>query len=472
MGLLKATATQHDLIVKTVDFNLELWKLLDKNRYGKWWSENNTSFLNESYENEKTWNDVVKEPFLDRVESIIKGHQPKFFGISMLAGSCVFFTNKIVKFVRQTFPHIKIVVGGSEVTYYRVGEKLLEEKLIDFYISGSGEENFVNVLKGNTNKKGINSNDNIVCRDIDSLPHYDFSDFSLKDYPSNWKNPIGVSKKTSYDLYVSFNRGCPFRCTFCSVYLNQPRFVPMSGARIVKEIEHQCSTIPQLTKIVFSDSIINGKLKHFSEFCDELVKRKRVTTDNTLKNIKWQGNFKCLHKNRYPDSLFKKMKEADCDNLFLGIESGSESVRHDMGKNFTNEDIHYLVEKCAKYNINILFSMIVGYITETKKEFRETKQLFYDLREYSKRISVGIAPLFIRKDTLVYNQFKNEPGFKLSGEGWEYFDNDIYERLRRFNELLQWIYNLGYNCNNEPSDAHIYDDLYKIVSSNSIERKI
>ena len=60
----------------------------------------------------------------------------------------------------------------------------------------------------------------------------------------------------------------------------------------------------------------------------------------------------------------------------LGIESGSESVRDHMDKKFSNEDLDHYVEMSYRYKLGITALMMVGYPTETEKDFQETLNFF------------------------------------------------------------------------------------------------
>jgi hypothetical protein len=54
------------------------------------------------------------------------------------------------------------------------------------------------------------------------------------------------------------------------------------------------------------------------------------------------------------------------------MESGSESVRNHMGKKFTNKDLYFNIENLAKNNIKMILLLMIGYPTETEKDFYDT----------------------------------------------------------------------------------------------------
>jgi radical SAM superfamily enzyme YgiQ (UPF0313 family) len=69
------------------------------------------------------------------------------------------------------------------------------------------------------------------------------------------------------------------------------------------------------------------------------------------------------------------MAQAGVKILEAGIESGSEAVRFHIGKKFSNQDIDVFLERVHKYNIKVVLLMLVGYPTETEKDFQDTMDL-------------------------------------------------------------------------------------------------
>jgi radical SAM superfamily enzyme YgiQ (UPF0313 family) len=142
----------------------------------------------------------------------------------------------------------------------------------------------------------------------------------------------------------------------------------------------------------------------------------------------------------------------------VGVESGSEKVRYDMKKKFTNDDIDWSVNTLYKYGISQDWLLIVGYPSETEIDFEETKKL---LRRYahlasSHKIKIGITPTFALLGNSPLSTDKNiskEYGLDhnnhdpLSQKFWtstRYLDNNYPVRSRRWKELIRLAEELGY----------------------------
>ena len=106
-------------------------------------------------------------------------------------------------------------------------------------------------------------------------------------------------------------------------------------------------------------------MKAFREMCTELVKANVP--------VKWRGLF--IFRANMTDSDWDLIRDSGCDELWIGIESGSEKIRNDMRKKFTNADMYKSIEELGKRNIKMTYLMMVGYPTETDNDFEDTLDL-------------------------------------------------------------------------------------------------
>ena len=118
----------------------------------------------------------------------------------------------------------------------------------------------------------------------------------------------------------------------------------------------------------FMDSLINGSMKAYRELCKTLV---NYYEQNDLpdKFFRWGGQFIIRSKSQMTPEDFDMAARSGCDNLCWGVESGSESVRAHMQKGFSNDDLNYCMEQIHRVGMRCYFFIIVGYPTETDKDF-------------------------------------------------------------------------------------------------------
>jgi radical SAM superfamily enzyme YgiQ (UPF0313 family) len=153
---------------------------------------------------------------------------------------------------------------------------------------------------------------------------------------------------------------------------------------------------------------------------------------------------------------YKTAKEAGCDYIYVGVETFSDKVRHDMKKKFNNIDLDYHLDMCGKYNIANSFLMFVGYPTETLADHKENLKYLLKYQKYAQAgvitlITFGYTasilkgtPLDIMREQM--NIVDEYEGFSYEAN-WVSMDNPtltLKERIRRWVELVELSQDLNY----------------------------
>jgi hypothetical protein len=285
--------------------------------------------------------------------------------------------------LKQRLPKIEVLAGGPGVGYIiknkTVGKHLQDQQLIDFYCLGEGDIVLVDFLKGQKLNLGINSKNDLHeswVPQIDNLDQYCVLPSYKKIELSNYKN---LEAKKSAIFSLSTSRGCVRSCSFCDVGKIWKKFRFRSGEHVVSEIlkHHQEVGAVHFTIV---DSLINGSLKSFREFNLEMIKVKNMYPG--LKDFSYNGMFIVRDKKSHNEELFAAMSQAGCESLALGVETGSDRLRFDMNKKFTNEDLDHHLEMCQKYKIKNFFLTFVGYATETRDDFEQTLLMLERYQKY------------------------------------------------------------------------------------------
>jgi len=290
------------------------------------------------------------------------------------------------------------------------------------YIVGEGEHALLEFLKGNLDYPGINGNQPKQMENIEDLPPPDYSD---------------VIHKHKYDTaIISGSRGCVRKCTFCDVMTIWPKYKWKTGKKIADDM-HEVANKTGLKKIGFSDSLVNGSMKHFRDMCSELAKRE--------KKVQWNGQFIVRGAKTFSSEDFDNLANSGCNGLTMGIESGSEAVRDHMRKKFSNEDIEYFVTNLGNRNIKMKFLLIVGYPTETEEDFEMTLEMLRKYGKYSHLISVSPHMMLTYKNTpldLEHRELYDDHGFH-----WKNDISDYDIRYKRFVKVFEVGKEMGYNFN-------------------------
>jgi radical SAM superfamily enzyme YgiQ (UPF0313 family) len=262
-----------------------------------------------------------------------------------------------------------IIIGGAGIETMSnapfFAEELKKLKYIDEYIVGEAEE-ILPVYFEKRSGPGIGNKNfkQIENLDLQVFPNYSYYD--LTKYKTENKEQ---------ELTIIGSRGCVRKCKFCDVEASTPKYKFRSGFNIAKEIIKHYET-HGVTRFYFADSLVNGSYKAFNDMCHALAGYQFE------KPISWSGQYIVRSKDSTPKDHFKLLKQSGCSTLFIGIESGSDRVRADLGKKFTNNDIEYYLENFYQYDIQTLFLFFTGYVSETEQDHAETLQMFKRWQKY------------------------------------------------------------------------------------------
>jgi hypothetical protein len=354
--------------VQVIDLNIEFFHFCKTNQI-------------DYYEFDGVW-DRITDPkdhlrdlldqFIDHWCSKIQGCNFDNILISVFGISGTVFADLFLQRLRPGV-RSRIIAGGMGIASINLldsekcfGQSLLQKGLIDMYITGEGEKKLVDALHGNIGA-GINNNIPHQVEDLDELPTPDYGYFDLEKY-----DYLTAGQK---EVYITGSRGCVRRCTYCDIERYWPKYRYRSGQNITDEIIRNYEKFG-ITKFYFTDSLVNGSLKAFSDMCESLARYKFETP------ISWSGQFIFRDRKSVPKDHFATIKAAGGDQFYVGIETGSDRVRFDMGKKFTNEDIDFQLQECSRNGIKIMPLMFTGYITETIQDHKDNLDCFRRWQRY------------------------------------------------------------------------------------------
>jgi radical SAM superfamily enzyme YgiQ (UPF0313 family) len=266
----------------------------------------------------------------------------------------------------------KIVIGGAGITHRAsplnprpaFAENLRNNHIINDFIIGEAEEALPIYFRHGSGP-GISNYNFKQIDNLDAQPWPDYSFYNLTNYHND------IQK----ELVIIGSRGCVRSCTFCDVAATSPKYRYRSGRDIANEIIHHYE-VHGVTNYYFADSLVNGSFKAFDEMCNGLA------SYNFAEPINWSGQYIIRSKNTTPKNHFEMLKASGCQLLFIGIESGCDRVRFELGKKFTNDDIEYYLENFNQQDIKTLFLFFTGYVSETEQDHEETLAMFKRWQRY------------------------------------------------------------------------------------------
>ena len=437
-SLVKAAIVKAGHQCKIFDFNADLENTFSDNKIDLVPIDN--WFLNHSFYSEKVFTQVL-EISKKWVDQILE-YNPTHVGISVFSYNSQRATLLLSTLIKARDPNVQIFMGGAGLnTDNNFGPFCMKQKVMDCWIRGEGELSVPAYLSGNLDHPGINGKAPQQIDQIDDLEFPDYSDYELASY---------TNKKGLVALPITGSRGCVRACTFCDIASMWPKYKYRSGQSIAKEIKTQVARY-DARAFRFTDSLINGSMKAFRDMINELSEFRLSMPEE--KRFTWDSHFIVRGKRQMPPEDFVKMAESGAGTLLIGVESGSPSVRDHMQKGYSDEDLHYSLGEIFKNNIKVRFLMIIGYPTETQKDFQETLDFFDKYAEYGRKglveeVNLGLT-LNLLPNTPLYNNAE-EFGLATTKDhinDWICVQNptlDFKERLKRRVKAQYYVEKLGY----------------------------
>ncbi|MBY9021779.1 MAG: radical SAM protein, partial [Candidatus Lokiarchaeota archaeon] len=147
----------------------------------------------------------------------------------------------------------------------------------------------------------------------------------------------------------------------------------MTTKKVWLRFEHIQNGLPthefQIDYIRFADDLFTLKKEKIMEFCNLMIKEKLPI------NFRIQARVDCID-----EEMLISLKDAGCDLIEYGAESGSDKVLKINGKNITVKKIKKAVELTRKVGIEVKFFLIVGLLEEGPEETWDTFKLIKETK--------------------------------------------------------------------------------------------
>lgn len=286
---------------------------------------------------------------------------------------------------------------------------------------------------------------------IPSIYYPDYSKHNVDYYQAQAK----IFNKHLW-IPVTSSLGCVRKCTFCDIHQHW-KFSQRDPCETAEEIKRSLKYIPD-GHIFFTDSLVNGNMPAFLKLLDHLIEIKKDFSKMT-----WTGQIIIRNEKTATEEYWKKISQSGVFELTMGVETGSDRLRKDMRKNFTNYDLDISLKYMVKYNITCAFLILVGYPTETLEDFQETINMLYRYRHLagSTILTLELGHIMtINPGTPIYDNSVNDSNMVLSNDIKIWFNKKnptltYDERIRRRSELEKIAVECGYKLS---FDNHTYKE--------------
>ncbi len=170
--------------------------------------------------------------------------------------------------------------------------------------------------------------------------------------------------------FVTVQRGCDYKCTFCIVpYTRGPE-----RSRSIEDIVHEVrSLVPEgKTEVTLLGQTVNSYRHGAADFADLL---RAVGAVEGIRRIRFTSPYPTDFTDRVIEAM--ATTPAVCEHVHLPVQSGSSAVLKRMLRRYDRDQYLDVVDRLRRAMPTITFStdIIVGFPGETEEQFQETLSL-------------------------------------------------------------------------------------------------
>jgi len=348
--------------------------------------------------------------------------------------------------IRELYPDVITIWGGYFASnQYKVA---LDSGAVDFIVNGPGDHAFPFLIDALENNHAYEFIQNLIFKndsgqivkttkqslvDQNSLPPLPYEKlnklYSIKDY----LRPTFLGKET---IAYHASLGCPFSCSFCAVVpIYEAKWKGKSAKNIYEDVK--------FIKDNYGGDAIEFHDNNFFVSQKRTVEFARLIMDESMS---WWGEGRIDTIDKYSDESLEIMRASGCKMIFLGAESGSDSILKniDKGGKQTGAQIKAFASRLRKFDIAPEYSFVLGFPGETPEQtmqqIDDEIQFIKEIKEINPNTEIIIylySPVPTEGSEL-YNKII-EAGFSFPSKledwlspSWENFD------LRK-NPLTPWL---------------------------------
>ena len=305
----------------------------------------------------------------------------------------------ILHFLRQFAPDLPLMAGGTAFTLFP--ERLMRDfPAITCGIVGEAEHNAVAVvdaLAGGCSPPDIPG----VIRRTENGLHFnppandfDMGDYQMIDRGLNDPIPYLAVNKYVESIGVETKRGCCYHCGYCAYPKLSGRCMRLREPRAVVDEIIMLKKRYGVTRIHFTDSIVNFPTSHLDAICEELLRRDA--------GIHWSGFFR---EDLFTPENAKLYAASGCESFSLSPDGLCQQHLDLLDKHIRVEQILTTAEILSRVGITTVYHYLVNLPGESPRTIHESKEMIdaiYDIHRGTKNLGTIVLNLVrIMPDTKI-----------------------------------------------------------------------
>jgi len=208
--------------------------------------------------------------------------------------------------------------------------------------------------------------------DLDALPFPAWDLVDVEEYRNAWVSAHG---RLSWGMVTS--RGCPYGCNWCAKPVFGRRYSQRSPANVAEELRLLRDRVTP-DHVWFADDIFGLTSEWIRDFAREVTIR-RARTPFMMQS----------RANLMTEESVDALEEAGAEEVWLGVESGSQRVLDAMEKGMDVAQARDATRTLKSRGIRACWFIQLGYPGESKPELELTRDLILEERPDNIGVSVS-----------------------------------------------------------------------------------
>ena len=290
----------------------------------------------------------------------ILSSKPNVLGFSTMSNNIV-MALEICRRIKEKDSEIITILGGPGASF-SAGRILSSFKDVDIIVRGESDSALPELISQIKHEKVMNQIKGVILRDGTKIidhgwpdPIEDLNSLPIPDYAV-----CRADVDSEEPVTLEVGRGCPFACTFCSTSsFFKRKFRVKSVNRVLEEIK-EIQDIFGSKRIKLNHDLLTYNREYMISLCDKLS-----TLDNT---IRWSCSARL---DTLDDEILRRMKDAGCDSIYLGIETVTERMQRKINKRLDLSNFEELLRTAIELDFRVILSFVIGFPEETKADIIE-----------------------------------------------------------------------------------------------------
>lgn len=265
--------------------------------------------------------------------------------------------------IKTLNPNVHTVFGGWHPTALPMD--VFQEDCVDQVIIGEGEHAMLRILNG----------ERIDILQGDRLP--------LEELP--WPDREAIKCHRTVDMAEEMtgyrigsfqaHRGCPFQCPFCAEKYMTGKLHKTNNPIRTREVSDVLDEIEivkynyDIQYFKFVDPTFDVNEDYVIQFCREKIKRKNY--------LSWEA---LIHASLATEEMFYWLKKAQCHQVNIGCESGSDAILKDIKKGLTTDILRKVFDWAKAHGVGRRAFFLLGMPNETRKDIELTEKLIDEIK--------------------------------------------------------------------------------------------